>query len=183
MNHGRLEQELKNSFVLHCLNEYLSNELELNDIQFYQDYYYWEKYIEKDSLEFLATHFFSFLKALEAKINVKFKSCVYLPQKLFLIENAQLKRMYPDLSFKQAIRALTQKYGAVFLVNNQVGHLFIWDICLEDKLNLVSFEYIQQKNSLSTTSIGIKGMIFHNQILGLFLQEHNPAYVVGEPLI
>jgi len=206
MNHGRIDKIQKIDYVLNGLNDYLESGLHLkfmplknkliapsdnffsvipNTDDTSSSYYHWEKIITNEAMTlncmtFFSTDFFNFLKLIDSKIFKKFHISAFLPQSLFCIEKEEVKHLYLDISFEQAIRALTQKYGAIFLQDNQVGTMIIWNNYTEDKTNLMSLELYEHKDVLNPVlalnSKMIKCKIYYNNLLSLLLSESNSNF-------
>jgi len=91
----------------------------------YVDQWDWEKIILKEerTLSYLkktVRKIYSALKKLAKKVNAKYPLITHnLPEKITFVSTKELEKQYPNLSRKERERAITQKYGAVFLY--QIG--------------------------------------------------------------
>ena len=190
MNHGWLNKENHIEFIKHSLEKFLSSSLNLlpseqntnqnfDVVGYNEGYYsyigqsfkempicYWEQFIHPEQMNLLnlkdsVNHFYSFLKRLENDLHA---SKSFLPKEIISIELTNLEKLYPEHSYHQAIRAITQKYGAVFLVEHVSGKMFVWDCIREDSVKLASLELLANSDVFFDT-------------YRLVLSEHHPQVI------
>jgi len=88
----------------------------------YVDQWDWEKVICQTSERSLTTlqetvkAIYKGLKKTEQFVSDSFGVNTFLPSDITFIHSEDLRKMYPDFSAKQREKAITQEYGAVFLI-------------------------------------------------------------------
>lgn len=91
----------------------------------YVDQWDWEKVIgaENRSVEYLkqqVNHIYVALKSTELDVAEAFDIEPVLPTRIHFIHAEELQLLYPDLSPKERENAITENYGAVFIIG--IGH-------------------------------------------------------------
>lgn len=88
----------------------------------YVDQWDWEKVIcasserSLDKLKETVQALYKGLKATEQFVADEFGISPFLPADITFVHSEQLRQMYPDFTAKQREKAITQEYGAVFLI-------------------------------------------------------------------
>jgi len=89
------------------------------------DQWDWEQVIKPEerhlkALKNMVTMLYQGIKNTEAAVSAAYGLTPYLPPQIHFIHSEELLQRYPELSPKQRERAITQKYGAVFIIG--IGH-------------------------------------------------------------
>ncbi|WP_404342634.1 aspartate--ammonia ligase [Pseudoalteromonas mariniglutinosa] len=88
----------------------------------YVDQWDWEKVIcerserSLDKLKETVQVLYRSIKATEQFVAENFALTPFLPSEITFVHSEQLRQMYPDFTAKQREKAITQEYGAVFLI-------------------------------------------------------------------
>ncbi len=88
----------------------------------YVDQWDWEKVINETTERSLATlkqtvqSIYKGIKETEAFVSEAYGFMLFLPANIKFVHSEELRKMYPDFSAKQREKAITQEYGAVFLI-------------------------------------------------------------------
>jgi hypothetical protein len=217
MNHGWLNKENHIEFIKHSFEKFLSSRfnvlpLEKNTqegahiIQFDSGFYtytshnsndnpicYLEKLIKSEEINFMYLKeqvelFYSYLKVLENDFH-GVKS--FLPSLIVKVELNDLEKLYPEHSYKQAIRAITQKYGAIFLAEHLSCEMLVWDCMREDTVKIASIELMANSDAIFDTyrvllsespPQVIRGKIYFKSLVGLLtpLFDFNSCLMISE---
>jgi len=92
----------------------------------YVDQWDWEKHISKDdrSLTFLKStveKIYSSMVQTQQKLSQEYEEIkAFLPQNIHFFHSEELQMLYPDLSPKEREFAISEKFGAVFIIG--IGH-------------------------------------------------------------
>ena len=172
---------------------------ELDNIHsIYVDQWDWEKVIRKEDrtrkfLESTVRRIYEAIKVTENKLYVEFPQIIpELPETIHFISSQELLDLYPSLSAKEREDAITQEFGAVFIIGiggilsdgkahdgraadyddwELNGDLLLWDNILGHALEISSMGIRVDADSM-TRQLKIKGeewkkeLSYHRKLLG-----------------